>query len=451
MIMNGQKIWSGILAGVKSQISSSMFRTWFGGSYVVDFTRGEDKNVLVVGLRNSFIKEQVESRFLPIITREASRNGVRKVEIVFKVCVVPKKVESLRREPLFTGVAPTYLGARRLSEHLNPGHTLANFVVGPSNNLAYLACQSAVGELGKTYNPLFIYGPTGVGKTHLLQAVGNEVLDKYLDGRVLYASAEKFTNDYLESLRNKTMPAFRNKYRNVDLLLVDDVQFLAGKESTQDEFFYTFNELSLSGRQIVLAADRHPTELARTQERLGSRFLAGMTVDIALPDLELRIAILRAKCREHGMTLDDEMISYIAQVCQSNARELEGILVQVLATVKLSGGKTSLETVRGVVEKQRVIERPPVTPGKIIEAVCRNFKVSSGELCGPKRKARLVRARQVLMYLLRQELNLPLGAVGTLVGGRDHSTVLYSIGKVEREVLVDQNRRDQVMRVKMAI
>lgn len=448
MIMNGQKIWSGILAGIKSQISASMFRTWFGGSYVVDFIRGEDKNILVVGLRNNFIKEQVESRYLPIITGEAQKTGAGKVEIVFRVSAAPKKVDNGGAEPLFTGVAPTYLGARRLSENLNPGHTLANFVVGPSNNLAYLACQQAAGELGKTYNPLFIYGPTGVGKTHLLQAVGNEVLSRYLDGRVLYASAEKFTNDYLDSLWNKTMPAFRNKYRNVDLLLVDDVQFLAGKESTQDEFFYTFNELSLAGRQIVLAADHHPSELTRIQERLGSRFLAGMTVDIGKPDLELRIAILRAKCREHGMILDDEIIAYIAQVCQSSARELEGVLVQVLSTVKLAGGKISLEAVRGVVEKQRVIEQPPVTPGKIIEAVCRNFKVSASELCGPKRKAGLVRARQVLMYLLRQELNLPLEAVGTLVGGRDHSTVLYSIGKVERDVLVDQNRRDQIMRIK---
>lgn len=449
-MMDGQKIWTQVLAGVKSQISSSMFRTWFGGSYVVDFRRGEGKNVLVVGLRNNFIKEQVESRFLAIITREASRNGVGEVEIVFKVSAAPKKVDGRGAEPLFTGVAPTYLGVRRLSENLNPGHTLSNFVVGPSNNLAYLACQSAVGELGKTYNPLFIYGPTGVGKTHLLQAVGNEVLNKYLDGRVLYASAEKFTNDYIESLRNKTTPAFRNKYRNVDLLLVDDVQFLAGKESTQDEFFYTFNELSLAGRQIVLAADRHPTELARIQERLGSRFLAGMTVDIARPDLELRIAILRAKCREHNIILDDEVISYIAQVCQSSVRELEGVLVRILSIIKLAGGKISLEAVRGVVEKQRVIERPVVTPGKIMEAVCRNFKVSVGELCGPKRKTHLVRARQVLMYLLRHDLNLPLEAVGALVGGRDHSTVIYSISRVEREVLVNQSGRDRVARIRLA-
>lgn len=447
--MSGQKIWSGILVGLKSQISSSMYRTWFSGSYVVDFKTEDGKSILVVGLKNNFIKEQVESRYLPIITREAKKNGAGKVEIIFKVVPAPKKVNGGSSEPLFTGVAPIYFGTFRKSENLAPGHTFENFMVGPSNSLAFMAASQATLNLGKTYNPLFIYGPVGVGKTHLLQACGNDALTRYLDARVLYVSAEKFTNDYIEAISNRTTQSFRAKYRNVDLLLVDDVQFLAGKEGTQDEFFYTFNELSLSGRQIVLAADRHPTDLVRVQERLGSRFLAGMTVDIGKPDFELRVAILRAKCRERGMALSDEVISYIAQVCQSSARELEGVLVQVLATARLCSGLISLEQVKVAIERHRTVEKLRPTPGKIIEVVSKNFKVSVSEMCGPKRKAGLVAARQVAMYLLKHELGLPLQAVGSLVGGRDHSTVLYSIEKVEREILIDQARKDQVARIRM--
>lgn len=446
--MSGQKIWSGILVGVKSQISSSMYRTWFSGSYVVDFKTEDGKSILVVGVKNNFIKEQVESRYLPIITREAQKFGAEKVEIIFKVVAAPKKANGGGREPLFTGVAPIYFGTFRKSENLAPGHTFENFMVGPTNSLAFMAASQATLNLGKTYNPLFIYGPTGVGKTHLLQACGNEALTRYLDARVLYVSAEKFTNDYIEAISGRTTQSFRAKYRNVDLLLVDDVQFLAGKESTQDEFFYTFNELSLSGRQIVLAADRHPSDLVRVQERLGSRFLAGMTVDIGKPDFELRMAILRAKCHERGMVLSDEVISYIAQVCQSSARELEGVLVQVLATARLCSGLISLEQVKVAVERHRTVEKLRPTPDKIIKEVCRNFRVSVSELCGPKRKAGLVRARQVAMYLLKHDLGLPLEAVGNLVGGRDHSTVLYSIEKVEHEILADQTRKDQVARIR---
>ena len=344
-------------------------------------------------------------------------------------------------------MAPTYIGISRKIDGLNPNHTFENFVVGSSNNLAFLAFNQVGGNLGSVYNPLFVYGPTGVGKTHLLQACGNAVLLEIVDAKVLYVSAEKFTNDYIESLRDRTMAAFRQKYRGVDLLLVDDVQFLAGKESTQDEFFYTFNELYLSGRQIVLAADRHPRELGRLKERLVSRFLGGMAVDVARPDLELRTAILKAKCRERKLNLNDEIIDYIARQCSNEVRELEGVLVQVLSLIRISG-KISLLQIKTAIERGRknVVIKP--APGKIIEAVSRHFKIASGDICGLRRKARLVRARQVLMYLLRQELGLPLGVIGDLIGGRDHSTVLYGIERVSKEMAADRSKNDEVLRIR---
>lgn len=445
--MDGQKIWSSILIGIKAQISASVFKTWFSGSFAVDFSDRDGKKILVIGVKNNFIKEQLEKRFLPIILSVASKSDLSPVEIIFQVARREEKEDS--REPLFTGVVPAYFNAFRKTENLNPNHTFENFVVGSSNNLAYLASTAAVSGLGNTYNPLFIYGETGVGKTHLLQACGNEVLNKYADARVLYVSCEAFTNDFLQSLMNKTTAQFRAKYRQVDLLLVDDVQFLAGKESTQDEFFYTFNDLFLAGRQIILVADKHPSRLARVRDRLVSRFMGGMTVDIGKPDLELRSAILAAKCQERKFTIPDEIIKYIAEVCQSGARELEGVLVQVMSLIKFSGSEISLDMVRETIEKNRAVVREKPTPDKIMEGVCRHFKISVADLCGPRRKANLVRARQVTMYLLRQDLGLPLESIGDICGSRDHSTVIYSIEKIEKDILINRESQDQVARIRL--
>src|SRR3990167_776250 len=445
--MEGQKIWASILAGIKSQISSSTFKTWFAGSFVLDYKKNDGENLLIVGVKNNFLKEQVETRYQKIIDKTVKKNGFLKTRVIFVVSKNDRQEVLGKNEPLFSGVAPTYIGISRKIDGLNPNHTFENFVVGSSNNLAFLAFNQVGGNFGSVYNPLFVYGPTGVGKTHLLQACGNAVLLEIVDAKVLYVSAEKFTNDYIESLRDRTMAAFRQKYRGVDLLLVDDVQFLAGKESTQDEFFYTFNELYLSGRQIVLAADRHPRELGRLKERLVSRFLGGMAVDVARPDLELRTAILKAKCRERKLNLNDEIIDYIARQCSNEVRELEGVLVQVLSLIRISG-KISLLQIKTAIERGRknVVIKP--APGKIIEAVSRHFKIASGDICGLRRKARLVRARQVLMYLLRQELGLPLGVIGDLIGGRDHSTVLYGIERVSKEMAADRSKNDEVLRIR---
>ena len=447
--MTDQKVWSGILAGVKSQVSSSIYRAWFSGSFLLETKKSGPKDILVVATKNNFLKEQLETKYLPMVVETAKNNGLANCEIIFVVSR-PQVQEKTGNEPLFSGVPATYVNSFRKPEALSPNHTFENFVVGASNNLAYLAFTQAAANIGSLYNPLFVYGQTGVGKTHLLQAFGNYVLAKVLDCRVLYVSAEKFTNDFIESLNNHTTGLFRQKYRGVDVLLVDDIQFLAGKESTQDEFFFTFNELALSGRQMVIASDRHPKELSRFKERLSGRFMGGMTVDIGRADLELRTAILTAKCREKGLVLSDEILSFIASVCESGARELEGVLVQVLSAAKLSSGKISLEEIKRVVERTPKTVKKSITLGNVMAAVCRYFKVSSSDLCGPRRKASLVYPRQILMFLLRQDCGLPLEAIGDFLGGRDHSTVLYGIEKIASLVAVDQNRRDEVSRIRLS-
>ncbi len=443
---DGQKVWGDVLSTLKTQVSSSNFRTWFSGSYVLDFKNNEEQNLLIVAVRNNFLKEQIENRFYSSISQIVKKKGLDGLNVVFVVSQKEQKVET-ESSPLFSGVAQQFVLTKKSFDTLNTGHTFGNFVVGPANNLAYLAASQVTSNLGTLYNPLLVYGQTGVGKTHLLQAIGNEVLARTVDAKVLYATSEKFTNDYLESLSNKTQAAFRQKYRSPHLLIVDDIQFLAGKESTQDEFFHTFNELVLSGRQVVVACDRHPKELGRLKERLVSRFLGGMVVDIGLPDLETKMLIIKTKCAERGINLDLQVVEYIARECNGGARELEGVLTNVLANIKLAGGKMSPEEILAVVVRNKKDEHVGVSPKEIVSAVSKHFKVSVEELRGSSRKSSFVFARQVAMYLLRKDLNIPLEYIGDLLGGRDHSTIIYGVGKMEKEIKINSSLRDQVLRV----
>lgn len=358
-----------------------------------------------------------------------------------------KEIVPTNKEPLFSGVAPTTFVKRAGATNLAPSYTFDNFVVGNSNNLAYLVAKQVAQNPGANYNPLFIWGTTGVGKTHLLCAVGNEVKKTAGDAKVIYAPCERFTNDYLESLSNKTNASFRAKYRNCDVLLVDDIQFLAGKESTQDEFFHTFCELVLAQRQIVVASDRHPKELGKLKERLVSRFLQGMVADIAPADFEMKMAILKTKCQERGMTLDEDSISYIAANCFGTAREMEGVLVSTYSAAKLSGTKIDLATIKSIVAKSRP-QNKIVSAQIIMEAVLRHFNVKAEDLSSPSRKSSLVIARQIAMYLLRKELNLPLEQIGQLVGGRDHSTIIHGVEKVERDLSSNQLKKDEILRIR---
>ncbi|MBI3283000.1 chromosomal replication initiator protein DnaA [Candidatus Curtissbacteria bacterium] len=445
--MNVQAVWSGILTGVRSQVSSSAYRAWFLGSSALELKRAGDRDILIIGTKNSFLKEQLEKKYLPMVVETAKKNGLANCEVIFVVAGPRPREAKAAAAPLFSGVAQTSTSFRKV-EILSPNHAFENFVVGASNNLAYMAFSQAAATPGSLYNPLLVYGQTGVGKTHLLQAFGNRVLASVLSAKVLYVSAEKFTNDYIDSLNNHTQQAFRSKYRGADVLLADDGQFFAGKESTQDEFFHTFEELHLSGRQVVIAMDRHPRELTRIKDRLADRLAGGMVVDISKPDLELKIAILKQKCQEKGVDVSGEVLEYIASVSGDGIRELEGSLVRVLALIKLSSGKISLEAIKDSIGTVAAAGKKTVSAGAVIEAVCRHFRVSREDLCGPRRKAALVYPRQVLMFLLRQDLGLALGAIGDLLGGRDHSTVLYGVDKVARLLSANQSKQDEVSRIR---
>lgn len=450
MQKDGKKVWGDVCSRIKSQVSTSTYRTWFSGSFVLDSKQEEGKTLLVVGVKNNFLKEQIENRYKDIVVKAFLDCGFKETSAIF--VVAQKDITKVPiGAPIFTGIVPEVLARGTRPDSLNPNHTFGNFIVGFSNNLAYLAATKVAGDLGGSYNPLMIYGSVGVGKTHLLQAIGNQVLSKVIDAKVLYVTSEKFTNDFLDSLRNKTQAAFRQKYRNVDLLLVDDIQFLAGKESTQDEFFHTFNEICLSGRQIVIASDRHPRELGRLKERLVSRFLGGMTADIGLPDLEMRTAIIGAKCAERGVHLEAELINWVANESTGGVRELEGMLTSMLAYMKINAGGATIEEIKSAVRGSKPLIKDVPTPGRITEVVSRHFKVDSMALRGTSRKASIVLARQVLMYFLRTELGLPLEQIGELVGGRDHSTVIHGVEKISRIISANQKKKDDILRIQSLI
>ncbi len=448
MQKDGHKVWGAILSSIKSQVSSSIFKTWFTGSSVLEFKASRAQKILVVAVKNSFVKEQLETKYKQTLDEVKKDAGFGDLEILL---VVSQKTSKDENTPLFTGRAQAFSLNIKKADVLNPAFTFENFVVGSSNNLAYLAASQTAGNLGGIYNPLLIYGTTGVGKTHILHAIGNEALVKTIDVKILYVTSEKFTNDYIESLRNRTQQLFRQKYRQVDLLLVDDIQFFSGKESTQDEFFHCINELGLLGKQVVLACDRHPKDLGRLNDRLISRFLGGMVADIGLPDLEMKIAILRAKCKEKQVDLGDDLITFIATESAGSTRELEGILSATIAQVKISNGQFTRDEIKTFVTKNAGSKKPSFTVDDFVRAVCSHFNLDRSTIKSSSRKAHLAHARQVLMYFLRKDLGLPLESVGELLGGRDHSTVIHGVEKIEDRVASDISFRDEILRIKSLI
>ncbi len=421
--MNAEQAWHSVLAQLQMDMPRASFDTWVRDTRPVGYENG----ILTVGVRNAYARDWLDTRLAPSINKMLIETLNSKVSVQFVVSQSddPSASSALESVPASMEITPPDPKPRHVT--LNPRYTFDTYVVGSGNRLAHAACQAVADKPARAYNPLFLYGGVGLGKTHLLHAIGNACHASGLN--VLYVSSEEFTNDMINAIRTHTTQAFREKYRSADVLLVDDIQFIAGKESTQEEFFHTFNTLHGQDKQIIVSSDRPPKSLVTLEERLRSRFEWGLTADIQAPDLETRLAILRSKAERTGRQVSDEILESIARQVQSNIRELEGALNRIIAFADLSGSPLTPGLVE-VALADLLPETRNIPPAKILEVVATQSEIKLDDLIGQNRSAKISEPRQVAMYILSEYVKISSPQIGELLGGRDHSTVLHGINKV---------------------
>lgn len=438
-----EKQWSKTLKIIKDQVTLANYHTWFSKTAL----GGIEGNSLVVRVPSAFIKQQLSTKYLPILEKAVGEGFGSIYQIDFKIdsSLDHKGDKPSEIEMEFNNPVPS-----QSSTGLNPKYTIENFMVGLSNNLAYAAAQAVIANPGTSYNPLFIYGGTGVGKTHLMHGIGNALIKKNSPIKIIYCSSEKFMNDFIQSIQTKRTGDFRAKYRSCGLLLVDDVQFISGRDSTQEEFFHTFNELQAKNTQIILTSDRPPNDIQKLEGRLASRFQGGLMVDIQLPDFDTRVAILRAKCQERGEDIPEESLTLIAGLVETNARELEGKLIQIIQIAKLSNQPLTIDFIRGYLGKPQVLSVKP-DHKRVFSEVNRYFNVKMTDMTGPRRNKELVLPRQLAMYLLYEECKIPYERIGNLLGGRDHTTILHGVEKIRAAQIRDREIQRVLVELKQAL
>jgi chromosomal replication initiator protein len=420
---NLDTVWEKTLESIAGLLSKPSFETWFKPTKPISL----DGNILTIEVPNDFAREWLESRYASLLSSTIRDLVEEEIELRF---VTPEKNETVK----VTTSAPQTVQP----SSLNPKYTFESFVVGESNRFAHAASLAVAEAPGKAYNPLFIYGGVGLGKTHLMQAVGHFVLKSHSDYRVVYVSSEKFTNELINAIRFNRTPQFRDTYRNVDVLLVDDIQFFAGKESTQEEFFHTFNTLYESGRQIVISSDRPPKEIPTLEDRLRSRFEWGLITDIQAPDLETRIAILRKKASIEGWHLPNDVIVNIADQINSNIRELEGALIRIIAFASFHNKQISLEMANEVLKDVISSSKTQrVTIPLIQQAVAEYFNIEIEDLKAQRRTRNITFPRQIAMYIIRELTDYSLPKIGEEFGGRDHTTVIHAYEKIQNSIKED--------------
>jgi len=438
--MKAEQAWQAAMGQLQIEMPRAAFDTWVRDAEFVAYEDG----CFIIGAPNAYACDWLQSRLTSAISRLLTGLMGRSVQVRFTVWKDPSPIDDpIKDEEAEYPLQSTTVTPRNGS--LNPRYTFDNYVVGANNRLAHAASLAVADKPAIAYNPLFIYGGVGLGKTHLLHAIGNVCHERGL--QVLYVSAEEFTNDLINAIRSQNTQSFRDKYRRIDLLLLDDIQFIAGKESTQEEFFHTFNTLHGQNKQIVISSDRPPKALVTLEERLRSRVEWGLTVDIQPPDLETRIAILRHKAERNGYTIAGELLERIAKRVQSNIRELEGALNRVVAYAQLSGDPITPQLVETILS-DFIPHRSEIKPEEVIEAVCQLYNIPQQRLLSAERSREVALPRQIAMYLLHKEAQCSLPQIGELLGGRDHTTILYGCEKIEDLLERNEQLRRQVAQIR---
>lgn len=449
--MTNDQLWQTALGELELLISKANFTTWFKNTFITEVGEGS----VVVGVPNGFTKAWLETKYHPAILK-AVQNALQR-----PIGKIDYRVEAHRGAPVQAVPAPGRVDIPVVAattsaavgrSGLDPRYTFDLFVVGKGNELAHAAAKAVAEKPGLVYNPLFVYGGVGLGKTHLMQAIGHAALARDKTRRVVYVSSEKFTNEFIQAVSHGGGEKFKSFYRGVDVLLIDDIQFLSGKEGTQEEFFHTFNALHQANKQVVVTSDRPPKSIPALEARLVSRFEWGMIADIAQPDLETRIAILEAKCREKGVALTADIVQYIATTIQSNVRELEGALNRLMAFAQLNHTEPSLESARSLLKSlAQGARRGGLTPKQLIAVVAQFYDVAVDDLSGTSRKKELVEPRQIAMFLLREELHASFPAIGHELGGRDHTTAMHACTKISAQLNEDEKMKQDLVLIKQRL
>lgn len=443
--MNHDQLWRAVLGELEINLSRVNFVTWFKDTFLSYFEGGK----VIICVPNGFVKKWLEEKYHKNILNSLENISKEKInEIIYKIELQKNEKRDsseIKNDSSEKVVNNNIVNVIEKTENnsklgLNPRYLFDNFVVGKGNELAHAACRAVVNNLGKAYNPLFIYGGVGLGKTHLLQAVGNEAA-KFTD-KILYTTSEKFTNNYIQAVQGGKAKDFKNIYRNVDLLLIDDVQFMGGKDGTQEEFFHTFNELQQADKQIVMTSDRPPKSIPAIEKRLISRFESGMVADVGKPDIETKIAILEKNSLEKSFPLDKDVLIYIANNVQNNIRELEGALNKIIVIHQLNNSVPTLKSVKNALSDYvSDIQSKSMTAKDVIEVVARFYELSIKDIVGSSRKKELVKPRQVSIYLIREELGSSYPNIGQELGGRDHTTAMHAYNKVLKEIKENENEK----------
>lgn len=457
--MNPQQLWQSALGELELSLSKANFTTWFKNTGISSL-EGEK---VVISVPNGFTKEWLEKKYHTNILkalRSVSDNKIKLIE--YKIEAINQQ-KSLNIPPIEekndletntqfntdlnkqVDSINTNINLKTGGFSLNPKYVFSNFIVGKNNELAHAAALAVSKNPGKSYNPLFIYGGVGLGKTHLLQAIGHKILENDPKLRVIYVSCEKFTNDYITAIRSGRADDFTKKYRSADVLLIDDIQFISGKEQTQEAFFHTFNELHQNNKQVVISSDRPPKAISNLEHRLVSRFEWGVIADVSIPNLETKIAIIETKLKEKNFNLSHEIIEYLASVIHNNIRELEGAINKITAHSQLRNKVLDLEEIKQIISS--IItdsQKKPLTPKYVINTVAEYFDIEIDDIIGPCRKKNLAEPRQIIMYLMREEMRASYPTIGHELGGRDHTTVIHAYDKIMRNLKTDDKLRQDI-------
>jgi len=451
--MGNKELWQSVLAQIQFNISKANFATWFQNTEIIS----DKDETIVVSVPNAFSKEWLNNKYNKLILKilRESDNKIKKVTYVIKPHAQKTqetKISSVNENEKLNIEQLNFEELKIDKEtNLNPRYTFDNFVVGSFNELAHAAAWAVADAPGLTYNPLFIYGGVGLGKTHLLQAMGNKIIEKYKKKKVKYISSEKFVTGIVNAIRNHNIDAFKSSLSLIDVLILDDVQFLAGKNKTQEEFFHAFNTLYEKNKQIILSSDRPPNAIPELEERLRSRFEGGMMADVSFPDYETRLVILKTKLQEKRLELSEEILDYIANNVKKNIRELEGALNRLLIYYKINNSQPDIETAKKLLKSYVFSPFDVANYKKIVESVAKFYNLEEKNLFELTRKKEIVRPRQIAMFLLRKELKYSFPAIARKFGGKDHTTAIYACKKISQEFQDNNKLTEEINLIKQRI